>query len=98
MILCGVSDTWKNISKDTTVVSLTFLDIKGKNNDELILKNSSGKIIKKITLEDDYDQITFSNKDIELNEKYTLYKNGQKIYELQADLFANSNSKNQNEE
>lgn len=97
MILCGASDTWKKVSQDTNVVSLTFLNINGKKNDELILRSSSGKIIRKITLEDDYDQITFSNQDIELNEKYALYKDEQKICELRADSFANSNIKNQNE-
>ena len=73
------------------------MNINGKKNDELILKNSSGNIIRKVTLEDDYNQITFSNQDIELDEKYTLYKDEQKICEIKADLFANLNAKDRNE-
>lgn len=91
IIIYGSTGMWQNPSSNSTQYCLTF-GKSGNSGDEVVLKDSSGNIIKTFEAEKSYGAILISNEDIKQGETYELYINGESAGSLTVNNIITSSS------
>lgn len=91
LIVYGSIGMWQNPSDNSKQYSLTF-QTSGNSSDEIVLKDSNGNEICSFKAEKNYQCITFSNENIQKENTYSLFINGNSVTSLTSNNIVTSNA------